>query len=525
MRFWIVSMECAGIAEAGGVKNVTLSLCKELSLLHNDVTLFIPIFKCTSFDFIKNITEEKNQSVFLCGKTETVEYKSAVCTMGNFKVVFICHNAFGEKEGIYTYTAREQSKNPDFAKGQGHKDSLFMDTLFQKAVCAYSKNISSEEIPDIIHCQDAASAMVPSFCRNEDSLKNSKCVVTIHNAGPAYHHEFSSIGEAAWYTSLDVELLEKALNNGKVEPFLLAYYSGAELTTVSEQYAKELSDSKNAGVTDNLSYIFEKNNIRVTGITNGFDFERYNPCDTKSSKLPFAFNPEKSDFDGKLKCRKFFLEKIANAENCTYEGIKKFGFLNCRENFSDLIFIAYHGRLASQKGVSVLLQAIPSILLNFENVRFIIAGQGEKSIEDSVIKLVSEYEGKISFINGYNQVAVRLVTAVSDFIALPSFFEPCGLEDFIAQCYGTVPIAHRTGGLLKISHLNTGYLYNSNSPVSLAMMIARAISVKEYNPALHDKIIQNGFKSVKNEFLWKNVIEKKYLPFFSEILKKSENLS
>ena len=55
MNLWCVSMECAGIAEAGGVKNVTYSLCKEFSLLGHSVTLFIPSFKCTQWNLLQNI--------------------------------------------------------------------------------------------------------------------------------------------------------------------------------------------------------------------------------------------------------------------------------------------------------------------------------------------------------------------------------------------------------------------------------------------------------------------------------------
>ena len=57
MKFWIVSMECAGIAEAGGVKNVTFSLCKELSLTGHNVTLFMSVYKCTSYELIKNLKD------------------------------------------------------------------------------------------------------------------------------------------------------------------------------------------------------------------------------------------------------------------------------------------------------------------------------------------------------------------------------------------------------------------------------------------------------------------------------------
>ena len=520
MKIWIVSMECAGISEAGGVKNVTLSLCKELSLLKHDVTLFIPLFKCSNMQFIKDVKEEESQNVFLCGKEEMVSYKRAFCKLGDFKIVFICHSSFLEKEGVYTYTEKEQKINPDFVKGQGHKDSLFMDTLFQKAVAEYAKNIVVTQRPEIIHCQDAATAMIPAFIKYDSGLKDVKCVVTIHNAGPSYHHEFSSLGEAAWYTSLPSELLEKSLNNQKVEPFLLAACVSAKLTTVSEEYARELTDEKNAGITDNLSRIFAEKKIQIRGITNGFDFERYNPSQTQKSKLPYSFDPESLDLYGKYKCRKYFMENVINASPCTFDGIKVYGSLEeiLPKEKNDELFVAYHGRLASQKGVSVLAEIIPSFIFNFPNIRFIVAGQGECFLENALIELTKHFPGKLVFINGYNQVVVRLVTAISDFIVLPSFFEPCGLEDFIGQCYGTLPIAHSTGGLTKISHLKTGYLYKSNSPESLSLMLSRAICTKEFAPELHFEMIKNAYKSVKYEFLWSNVIKNKYIPFFEEIL-------
>ena len=204
MKIWIVSMECAGIAEAGGVKNVSFSLCKELALLGHKVTLFIPVYKCTSYELIKKLKKDGGGTIQInqCGKQEQISYSTAVCTQGDFDVVFVNHQSFAEKEGVYTYTAAEQEKNPDFVKGFGHKDTLFMDSLFSKAVCAYSSCIKESEIPDIIHCQDASTALVPSFAIKNKDFEKTATVVTIHNAGPAYHHNFSSIGEAAWITGL-----------------------------------------------------------------------------------------------------------------------------------------------------------------------------------------------------------------------------------------------------------------------------------------------------------------------------------
>ena len=244
MNLWIVSMECAGIVEAGGVKNVTFSLCKEFSKLNQKVTLFLPVLKCNSWDLIKDLNNNyiKDVRIFHCGKDEFVSYSKAFCTDGNFEIVFINHLAFSNKEAVYTYTENEEKLNPSHKKGSGHVDTLFMDTIFAKAVCLYSTFVSKDQLPHIIHCQDASTALVPLFAKKYSCLEKSKCVVTIHNAGPAYHHSFSDMNEAIYYTDLSEKELLPAKNNNCLEPFLLAANSGAVLTTVSEDYAKEITD-------------------------------------------------------------------------------------------------------------------------------------------------------------------------------------------------------------------------------------------------------------------------------------------
>ena len=520
MKLWIVSMECAGIAEAGGVKNVSFSLCKELALLKHEVTLFIPIYKCTSFNLIKDVKDNSASPVQIdhCGKTEAVTYSTAICTQGNFNVVFINHPSFAEKEGVYTYTANEQEKNPDFIKGFGHKDTLFMDSLFSKAVCAYASCIEKKDIPDIIHCQDASTALVPCFAAKNKVYEKTATVVTIHNAGPAYHHNFSSIGEAAWYTGLPEAELGGALNDFKVEPFLLASNAGAHITTVSEYYAKELIDPFNIDVTEGLSPIFFKRYTNIKGITNGIDFDRYNPTDKNESLLPYEFNPETGDLEGKFKCRDYC---VTDVQYMQIPGVKTYGCINVRPQEKDKqIFVTYHGRITNQKGISVLINAIPAILNNYETVKFVIAGQGEIKLEQQLIELSQRFNGKVIFLNGYNRESARLVNAIGDFIILPSFFEPCGLEDFISQIYGTLPVANATGGLNKILDYETGFLYHNNTPENLIAKLSEVISIKLYKPDLINQMIKKAATHVHQKYLWRNVINNEYIPFFQSILKK-----
>lgn len=521
MNLWIASMECAGIAEAGGVKNVTLSLCKEFSQLGHQVTLFIPEYKCT--DFTKIVDFQliyKNKTVEICGKKEKISYSKGSYCEGKFSVIFIQHPSFSEKEAVYTYTSHENLLNSEHKKGQGHSDTLFLNSLFSKAVCNFGKFLEKNEIPDIIHCQDASTALIPSFASQIKELKHTKTVVTIHNAGPAYHHNFKDLKEAEYFTGLKSDFLCGSLNNFKVEPFLLAVNSKAYLTTVSEKYAEELLDINNSDNTEGLSKIFNDRNYFIKGITNGIDYERYDPRETTISELPFCFDPETGDFEGKIKCREYFINEFLKND---IKDVKVFGHFeeNCTAN--DNVYFSYHGRVTGQKGIKVLIEAIPSILNKHSSARFIIAGQGEQYLEEQLIQLTNTYSGKIIYLNGYDKTAARLTTVAGDFIILPSYFEPCGLEDFIALIYGTLPIAHKTGGLTKILDYKTGFLYDYNDSYNLSNKITEVINLFIENKALIEEMKITGAKYTHEKYLWKNVIKNEYLPFFEKILNNFKN--
>lgn len=517
MNIWNVSMECAGIIEAGGVKNVTYSLCKEVYELNHKSTLFIPLFKTTSYTFINDLKKNVySAKINHCGKDESVQYHTAVFSDGGFNIVFVDHPCFNQKEGVYTYTENEHKANPEFIKGTGHKDELFMDSLFSKAVVKFLELIPKEDYPDIIHCQDASCALVPALLNKNQYM--IKSVVTIHNAGPAYHHNFSSIGEAAWFTGLSEAVLSGALNEYRVEPFLLASNAGASLSTVSEHYAKELLDPYNNKETEGLSTVFFSRYTKITGITNGIDFVRYDPKDKSKSCLPFEFNPEKKDLFGKIKCRDYFYKNILGDKSLTE--VPVFGSFDMNDDYTKQIYIIYHGRITEQKGISVLLSTIPHLINNFPNVRFLITGQGEITLENEILQLTKIHPGKVVFANGYSKLIARITNAIGDFIVLPSFFEPCGLEDLISQVYGTIPVANATGGLNKILNYQTGFLYTKNTTESLIAKLSEVISLKKYNPGLLEEMIQYAAIYVHKNYLWKNVVEQKYIPFFEEILKK-----
>ena len=530
---WVVSREYAGFAEAGGVKNVVKSLAEAAADSGFAVTVFLPHYGNNSED-LDNCTGEVNIRV---GDTShLVRYFELF--RKNIRFIFIDSGIFTEKKDIYTYCAeeldyfREKLHRPDLKKGDGYVDSHEMNVLFQKAVYCYG--LRTHTAPQVLHCHDAHTALLPAFisarCTGRRLFRHTRALITIHNAGDGYRQTFYSFEYAAHLTDLPRRVLEYGKVDYTVEPFLVGS-AFADLTTVSPWYAKQLISPEHSP----YSYLFSKSlaerHIHITGITNGIDFTAYNPCNTECSGLPFAFDVQKEQFEGKYACRSFLLDKL-QTQTCTaplYDGIQQYGSID-RQEKNKTLYLMYHGRLVRQKGVDVLLKAIPLILEHSPSLRFIVMGQGDPDLEAEAIALAAALPGKFVYCKGYNRKAARLITAAADFIVLPSLFEPCGLEDLIAQVYGTIPIANAQGGLQKIIDGKTGFLYKlpngeeQNTDIHIKTLTETILKQAEYfltsdKTKLIDipyfkNIILQAYTALRTKFSWKHIFVEQYLKLY-----------
>ncbi len=527
MNIWTVAREYAGIAEAGGVKNVTCSLSESLVRAGEKVTLFIPLYGCTDLSTVEDFCccWHKPVKIRVCGREMTVTFSHG--RRNGVEIVFIGNRAFSEKKAVYTYTEEEEALNPAHRKGQGHEDAQFLNTLFQKAVAAYGGTCSKEENPSIIHCHDATAAMLcvfVLFARKESKAlasvyRHTRFVVTIHNAGAGYHHEYSSLDAAAYFTGLDRDFLARGLNGTCVEPFLLAGGFSC-ITTVSPQYAGEIMD----GMTDTggLSALFARDRVKVIGITNGIDCARYNPADPSASLLPAPFDIASGDFDGKYVCRNHFLKSFADKDRHLPEadaGVRRYGFLAGGGNGT--VYVAYHGRVVRQKGISVLAAVARRILESRMDAKFIFLGQGERELEDKLENLASSFPGDAVYFKGYDRALSRLCIASADIAVFPSNFEPCGTEDFIAQMYGTICLAHATGGLKKIVDGETGFLYEPNNSDTLFHFLSSLVRIAgQAGRDIFRSMLTYTARYITECYSWDKVAEESYLPLFKGLLEK-----
>lgn len=515
MKIWMAAREYSGIAESGGVKNVVRSLSESLVKLGHEVACFVPFYGCAETECLSDFSRAESSAKVSCaGKKIGVDF--SIGFLCGVKIVLVGAECFSEKKNVYTYCHADSERFPEKKVGEGYADNHLMNTVFQKAILAFGEELCAErDSPDVVHCHDACVAALPSIIRHfrKKNFSATKFIVSIHNAGPYYHHEFASVSEAKSYTGLPEKTLARATNCGRVEPYLLAAES-AVLSTVSPWYADELLDAGNT-CTDGLSQIFAERKTRIVGITNGFDSSRYAPEDTSLSTLPFPFSPEKLDLDGKWKAREFFLKSIysefSEENRERRKSLERSGFLDGEGK----IYFSYHGRLVRQKGILVLLDAAREVLQKNKDARFIINGQGEESLHEMCRQFAQENRGRVVFFYGYEKSSSRLFTASADFAVLPSEFEPCGTEDYIAQVFATIPVAHATGGLNKIIDGKTGFLYEPNDAETLAETLLRLARERLEHPERFHAIIQEAARHVKTRYSWDSVAEE-YVGLYGE---------
>jgi starch synthase len=516
--FWFVSREYGGIAEAGGVKSVVRALCEELAKRGCRVTALVPLYAFADRSAVENYcASAETYPVQMGDKTYPVSFASGV--FHEVEIVFVAHELFRSRRAVYTYTAEDEQENPAHRRGTGFHDVQLINVLFQKAALAYG--LASGAVPRLVHCHDAPTALLPALARENPQFRAhfapTAFTVTIHNAGPAYHHEFYALGEAAHLTGISGETLGKSLNGNRVEPYLLASFY-AHLTTVSPWYAEELSRVQQPDNSDGLSACFSRLGTHITGITNGIDAESYDTTKPEVSLLPYSFDPAGNDFGGKYQCRDYLLQLLSSADkpDAYFAGVDRFGTLGAADGTG--VLVAYHGRIVHQKGIDVLLRTIELLLSRGAPLSFAVHGQGESVFENWLIALAERFPGKCAYCRGYNKRLARLCTAAADFLALPSAFEPCGLEDFIGQLFGTISVAHATGGLQKILDTETGFLYRDNTPEALSGLLASLADGFRADRAAYARIAVRAARYVREEYSWSRIVSEHYVPFYRCVL-------
>ncbi|MFN4073413.1 MAG: glycogen synthase [Thermus sp.] len=215
------------------------------------------------------------------------------------------------------------------------------------------------------------------------------------------------------------------------------------VTTVSPSYAEEIQTPE-FGM--GLDGVLRRHRGKLFGILNGLDLEVFDPA--RDPHLPAPYSRE--DLRGKALAQKALSERTGLARP----------------------LLAYVGRLDGQKGLDLILEAIPRFKeLGF---RLLVQGVGEEGLAQALRQAEEGNPGFVRFVEAYDEGLARLAYAGADALLVPSRFEPCGLVQMIAQRYGTPPVARAVGGLKDtIEDGRTGVLFQSYHPEGLLYGVLR----------------------------------------------------
>lgn len=164
--------------------------------------------------------------------------------------------------------------------------------------------------------------------------------------------------------------------------------------------------------------------------------------------------------------------------------------------------IFFIGRLVREKGVQLLLEALPMIRKYHPGVRAIIAGRGPYEEELRRIVLVLGLDRHVTF-TGYIDEDIRnQLYAHADVAVFPSLYEPFGLVALEAMAAGTPVVAGNTGGFAEtVEHDINGLKAKSGSAGDLAGQVNRILA----DPELARRLSARGLKDVEDKFAWSSL--------------------
>ncbi len=327
--------------------------------------------------------------------------------------------------------------------------------------------------PDIVHAHDWQAALAPAYLRFAEGRRPGS-VMTIHNLAFQGHFPISVFSELGLpQRALAIEGVEYYGGVG----FLKAGLQLADIiTTVSPTYAREILTPEFGMALDGL---LRARSHAVHGILNGVDDTVWNPADDPA--LPQRFGPTRID--------------LRTRNKTALQG-------KLRLTPGDRPLFAVVSRLSQQKGLDLLLQALPALVA--KGAQLAVLGSGERILESGFANAATARAGSVGCMFGYDETLAHLFQGAADFILVPSRFEPCGLTQLCALRYGATPIVSHVGGLADTvidaneaaiaAGVATGVQFSPLSVDALSYALDRALAIYR-DPAAMRRIRLNGMRA------------------------------
>jgi starch synthase len=242
------------------------------------------------------------------------------------------------------------------------------------------------------------------------------------------------------------------------------------ITTVSPTYAAEICTSEGGMGLDGL---LRGRADRLSGILNGIDEGVWNPASDPLIAAPY------------------------DAEHLTIRQLNK---ADVQAHFGldpdpGALLFGVVSRLSWQKGLDLLLSALPVLVA--EGAQLALIGAGEPELEAGFTAAVRAHPGRVGCRLGYDEAMAHRVQAGADAILVPSRFEPCGLTQLCALRYGAVPVVARVGGLSD-TVIDAG-------PMALAAGAGTGVQFAPVNAPMLENAIRRTARLYRDAAAWRRM--------------------
>lgn len=463
MRLLMVATEYAPIAKTGGLADMVAGLAGALAARGHDVRVVLPRYRGLEREPLEftNLGEPLVSPVKAGAGHPEWRLEALPHSAGQPRVYLAdCPPLFG---GASIY-------------GDGEREALRFALLCHAALRLPRLLDWS---PQVVHCHDWHASLAVLLLRGpyaaDPHCRDAYSVLTLHNIGyqgivPAGLVEDMGAGAVAHLWPAE----------GGTRNLLRAGITHADaLTTVSPTHAEEI---RTPAFGMGMDELLRHRSHRLVGILNGVDYGQWNPATDPHLPAPYSA----TDLGGKAACRARLRERAGLAD----------------AGATPLVGMV--SRLASQKGIELVLGALPA-LLEARRLQAVVLGDGDGRYVQALGEMAARYPGRFGFLHAQDEGLARLVFAGSDAFLVPSLYEPCGLTQMYALRYGSVPVVRATGGLRDtIRHFDpatgegNGAVFNDPDVNGLAWAIGEALAWHG-EPATWSRLVANGMAA---DFSW-----------------------
>src|SRR5216684_2071079 len=403
MHIAFAAPECVPFSKTGGLADVVGALPQALAALGHQVSVYVPRYRQTKLadpqTVVRSITIPFDDKYRFC----------SVVTAGSGagdRFYFVEYTTYFDREALYGGPAGDYPVNAErFA-------------LFSRAVLEASKILG---VPQVFHCHDWQSALVPVLLRTQytedPAFRDVATVFTIHNMG--YQGLFPPDTLPLLTLPWDLFTISRMEFFGNVNFLKGALVFSDFINTVSKKYSQEIQTTE---FGFGLEGVLRIRSSTVTGILNGVDYDEWSP---ETDKFIVArYSPQ--DLSGKAKCK--------------LDLLTTFGMTDAD---STLPVIGIVSRFAAQKGFDLIAQIMERLAR--EDMIIVALGTGDKEYEELFRRMNKQFPQKIAVKVAYDNAIAHKIEAGADMFLMPSRYEPCGLNQIYSLKYGTVPIVRATG--------------------------------------------------------------------------------